>query len=203
MVNTADKGLRLVDISLVAIYFREKSLVGPSQVSRHAAVRTEPGMDRSWAWYRLRDRGFAQQTSPTPSGAPSEEDNLLRATKPKKVVCMCLDRFCGICGGIPKTTKALTAEPRYMTFEAQTFLLNKDTWLCTLTFGICGDMAPKALVPRIADTKIVLWGKNARIHGFLVPINRSTYFFNVVEVSGCFWTVPGQSGAELPIFICP
>ena len=86
MVNTADKGLRLVDISLVAIYFREKSLVGPSQVSRHAAVRTEPGMDRSWAWYRLRDRGFAQQTSPTPSGAPSEEDNLLRATKPKKVV---------------------------------------------------------------------------------------------------------------------
>ena len=29
---------------------------------------------------------FAQQTSPTPSGAPSEEDNLLRATKPKKVV---------------------------------------------------------------------------------------------------------------------
>ena len=47
MVNTADKGPRLVDISLVAIYFREKSLVGPSQVSRHAAVRTEPGMDRS------------------------------------------------------------------------------------------------------------------------------------------------------------
>ena len=71
---------------------------------------------------------FAQQTSPIPSGAPSEEDNLLRATKPKKIVCMCLDRFCGIfCGGIHKTTKALTAEPRYMTFEAQTFLLNKDT----------------------------------------------------------------------------
>ena len=46
-VNTADKGPRLVDISLVAIYFRKKSLVRPSQVSRHAAVRTEPGMDRS------------------------------------------------------------------------------------------------------------------------------------------------------------
>ena len=90
---------------------------------------------------------------------------------------MCLDRFCGICGGIPKTTKALTAEPRYMTFEAQTFLLNKDTWLCTLTFGTCGDMAPRGLKPRIADTTIVLWGKNARIHAFLVPINRSTYFF--------------------------
>ena len=41
MVNTADKGLRLVDISLVAIYFRELWLVGPSQVSRHAAVETE------------------------------------------------------------------------------------------------------------------------------------------------------------------
>ena len=64
-------------------------------------------------------------------------------------------------------------------------------------------MAPRGLVPRISDTKIVLWGKNARIHGFLVPINRLTYFFNVVEVSECFWTVPGQSGAELPIFICP
>ena len=38
-----------------------------------------------------------------------------------------IDRFCGICGGIPKTTKALTAEPRHMTFEAQTFLLKKDT----------------------------------------------------------------------------
>ena len=47
MVNTADKGVRLVDISLVAIYFRELCFVGPSQVSRHAAVRTEPGMDRS------------------------------------------------------------------------------------------------------------------------------------------------------------
>ena len=63
-------------------------------------------------------------------------------------------------------------------------------------------MAPRGLKPRIADTKIVLRGKNARIHGFLVPINRSTYFFfNVVEASECFWTVPGQSGAELPIFI--
>ena len=70
---------------------------------------------------------FLSRPPPTPSGAPSEEDNPLRSTKPKKVVCMCLDRFCGICGGIPKTTKALTAEPRYMTFEAQTFLLNKDT----------------------------------------------------------------------------
>ena len=29
------------------------------------------------------------------------------------------------------------------------------------------------------------------------------YSLNVVEVSECFWTVPGQSGAKLPIFICP
>ena len=86
MVNTADKSPRLVDISLVAIYLRELCLVGPSQVSRHAAAETATGMDRSWAWYRLRDRGFAQQTSPTPVGSTSEEDNLLRATKPKKVV---------------------------------------------------------------------------------------------------------------------
>ena len=47
MVNTADKGPRLVDISLVAIYFRELCLVGPSQVSRHAAVETATGMDHS------------------------------------------------------------------------------------------------------------------------------------------------------------
>ena len=32
---------------------------------------------------------------------------------------------------------------------------------------------------------------------------KSPDFFNVVEVSECFWTVPGQSGAELPIVICP
>ena len=77
----------------MAIYFRELCLVAPSQVSRHATVRTATGMDRSWAWYRLRDRGFAQQTSPTTAGAPSEEDSLLRATKPKKVVLMCVVTF--------------------------------------------------------------------------------------------------------------
>ena len=47
MVNTADFGPRLVDISLVAIYFRELCLVGPSQVSRYAAVDTAAGIDRS------------------------------------------------------------------------------------------------------------------------------------------------------------
>ena len=105
--------------------------------------------------------------------------------------------------GLHKTTKKSAAEPRYMIFEAQTFLLNKDTLLCTLAFGRCGDRDSSGLAPHIADMKIVLRGKNARIHAFLVPINRSIYFFNVVEVSEFFWTVPGQSGAELPIFICP
>ena len=38
---------RQVDISLVAIYFRELCLVGPSQASRHAAVETATGMDCS------------------------------------------------------------------------------------------------------------------------------------------------------------
>ena len=36
-----------VVISLVAIYFRELCLVGPSQVSRHAAVGTAADMDHS------------------------------------------------------------------------------------------------------------------------------------------------------------
>ena len=47
MVNTADFGPRLIDNSLVTIYFRELCLVDPSQVSRHAAVETAAGMDRS------------------------------------------------------------------------------------------------------------------------------------------------------------
>ena len=49
MVNTADKGLRLVDISLVAIYFREKSLVGPSQVTRYGRQQYE----RNQVWTAL------------------------------------------------------------------------------------------------------------------------------------------------------
>ena len=57
--------------------------------------------------------------------------------------------------GVQKTTEKSAAEPRYMTFEAQIFLLNKDTRLCTLTFGRCGDEAPGGLTPQIVDTKIV------------------------------------------------
>ena len=62
------------------------------------------------------------------------------------------------------------------------------------------DDVGEAIVVHARDAAGVV---EARIHGFFVPINRSTYFFNVVEASECFWTVPGQSGAELPIFICP
>ena len=89
MVNAADKGLRLVDISLVAIYFREKSLVGPSQVSRHVEQ-----YEQNQVWTALLEPDIASETAvllsrppqPLLGGAPSEEDNLLRATKPKKVV---------------------------------------------------------------------------------------------------------------------
>ena len=56
------------------------------------------------------------------------------------------------------------------------------------------------LLGGIVDTKLIFRGKNTRIHAFLLPIN---LFFSVVEVLAGFWTVPGQSGAELPIFICP
>ena len=56
--------------------------------------------------------------------------------------------------------------------------------------------------------KYSIFRQNDRIHAFLVPvsINRLTtcsVFFSAVKVSACFWTFPGQSGAELPIFICP
>ena len=62
-------------------------------------------------------------------------------------------------------------------------------------------MAPRGLVPRIADTKI-LYFEAKRPYSRLSsctdqPIN--LFFYCVVEVSKCFWTVPGQSGAELPI----
>ena len=59
-------------------------------------------------------------------------------------------------------TKKSVAEPRYMTFEAQNFLLNKDTWLLTLTFGRCGDMYTSGLSGGGIDTKIIV---------FLLPIN--------------------------------
>ena len=50
---------------------------------------------------------------------------------------------------------------------------------------------------RIVDTKIVFSGKMAVFMPFFYRLTR---FCSVVEVSACFWTVSGQSGAELPIF---
>ena len=70
--------------------------------------------------------------------------------------------FCGFCGGIPRfgqnlcRAKKSAAEPRYMTFDAQNLLLNKDTWLCALTFGICGGEYSSGLTSQIVDTKIVI-----------------------------------------------
>ena len=60
-------------------------------------------------------------------------------------------------------------------------------------------MYSSGLLGGIVDTKIVISGKNVRIYAFLY---RSTCF-SIVEVLACFWTVPGQSGAGLPIFIYP
>ena len=83
--------------------------------------------------------------------------------------------------GLHKTTKKSAAESRYMTSEAQNFLLNKHTRLCTLRFGRCGGGDSRSgLAPQIVDTKIVFWGKNARIHAFLVPriLLHSKYIFS-------------------------
>ena len=72
-----------------------------------------------------------------------------------------------------------------------------------------------ALEPDIASETAVLLSRppqpllehfEAKTPVFTAFFNRSTdqpIFFNVVEVSECFWTVPGQSEGELPIFICP
>ena len=63
--------------------------------------------------------------------------------KPKKVAMAFVERF----PGLHETIKKSAAEPRYTTFEAQNFLLNKvDTWLCTLTFG---DGDSSGLAPQI------------------------------------------------------
>ena len=37
---------------------------------------------------------------------------------------------------------------------------------------------------------------------FYRSTDQPVFLVSVVEVSACFWTVPGQSGAELPTFIC-
>ena len=139
--------------------------------------------------------------------------------------------------GLHKTTKKSAAEPRYMTFEAQTFLLNKDTvhdyallrledvargtaavshlilLILKLYFG-----AKTPVLLRLEDVargtaavshlillilKLYFGAKTPVLTPFLYRSIDQPIFFNVVEVSECFWTVPGQSGAELPIFICP
>ena len=54
----------------------------------------------------------------------------------------------------------------------------------------------KLLIP-----KLCFEAKTPVFTPFLYRSTNLPIFFNVVEVSACFWTVPGQSRAELPIFI--
>ena len=58
-------------------------------------------------------------------------------------------------------------------------------------------MCSSGLLGRIVDTKIYFEAKTPVSMPFFY---RSTCFSSV-EVLACFWTVPGQSGAELPIVI--
>ena len=79
-----------------------------------------------------------------------------------------LSPFCGICGGFPGfrqnpcRTKKSAAKPRYVTSETQNFLLNKGTWLLTLTFGRCVGMYSSGLSGGIVGTKPAFCSKNAR-----------------------------------------
>ena len=114
-------------------------------------------------------------------------------------------------GGIPGFaqnpcgTKKSTAEPRHMTFEAQNFLLNKDTWLLTLTFGRCGDVYSSGLLGGIVDTKIIVfWGKNARIYASCLLFSTDQPVFLVFkeksEHTSTFWASPGNGGKNVKTF---
>ena len=63
-------------------------------------------------------------------------------------------------------------------------------------------MAPRGLVSELLIPKLYFEAKTPVFTAFLYRSTDQPIFFNVVEVSECFWTVPGQSGAELPIFVC-
>ena len=113
--------------------------------------------------------------------------------------------------GLHKITKKSATEPWHMTFEAQNFLRKEDTndyeLLRLEDVAMC--TAAVAHVELLISN--LYFQANDRIHAFLLSINRSfllsinrsTCFFSVVEVSACFWAVPGQSGEKLPIFTCP
>ena len=130
MVNTADEGLRLVDISLVLWQYIFEKRLWPARARSPAMLQYE----QNQIWTAL-EPDIASETAvllsrppqPLREHPPKRKTFCILLSRRKLSACMCLDRFCGICGGIPETTKALTAEARYMTFEAQTFLLNKDT----------------------------------------------------------------------------
>ena len=55
----------------------------------------------------------------------------------------------------PCRTKKSAAKSRFMIFEAQNFLLNKDAQLLILTYGSCGDTFSSGLLGGTVDAKIV------------------------------------------------
>ena len=66
---------------MVAVWRSEPGLPLCSAYSRRNSSRCSPPLNLT----SPRDRDFAQKTSQNPAGALSEEDNLLHATKPRKV----------------------------------------------------------------------------------------------------------------------
>ena len=98
---------------------------------------------------------------------------LTRRAAPKQVVYMCVVTSSAFVVEFPSSHKATNksaAEPRYMTFEAQNFLLNKDTWLCTLTFGTCGGGTAGCSCLTLLIPKLYFEAKHARIHSIIVPM---------------------------------
>ena len=78
--------------------------------------------------------------------------------------------------------------------HTHTYLRSEDVAMCTAAVSHL----------KLSIPKLYFEAKTPVFTHFLYPSTdkNKTVFFNVVEVSACFWTVPGQSGAELPILIC-
>ena len=97
---------------------------------------------------------------------------------------------------VQKTIETSAAEPRYMTFEAQNSLLNKDTWLCTLTFGRCGDGAPSGLAPQMLDTKLYFEAKRPYSLNYSTDDTRTCGILFSAQVRGAPLIVPFGMGHE-------
>ena len=86
-----------------------------------------------------------------------------------------------------------------MTFEAQNFLREKDTRLQYELLRL-EDVAMCTAAVSYVELLIPKLYFEVKTPVFTPFFYRSTCF-SVVEVLASFWTVPGQSGAKLPIFI--